>query len=71
MVIWLAFGLQAAVTLGNRMGSRSWPKGLSGRSRRALCHSRQLWAEPRGWGLELPCPLASNSIYCLLLHVLQ
>lgn len=30
MVIWLAFGLQAAVTLDNQMGSRSHPQGHSG-----------------------------------------
>lgn len=30
MVIWLALGLQAAITLGNQMGSRSCPQGLSG-----------------------------------------
>lgn len=52
---------------GWRLASRLQPLGVTGWVQgtvlrdcqgdlaRALCHRRQLWAEPRGWGPELPC----------------
>lgn len=56
MVIWLALGLQAAITLGNQMGSRSCPQGLSGSYGGGCCTT----ADSCGQSLEVggrSCPV--------------